>query len=660
MASGKVGPAEMKQIEASGQPVGAAAVSQKFLGEQELAQLYAKGLDLPFVDLTKFTIPPALLAKVTPELALKYQVVPFNNEGGQVRVALAQPEDKAALEFVHERLGSDSKIHVASAGDIARALGQPAAKPATKPSAKTAKPAANTAGNHDLSVDAIARSINLILEYALRSRASAVHLEPRASEVQVRYRIDGVLHESMKLPKPVLGAVVARIATMAGLSDYAKKPAEGQFNFGHASTTTTVHVSILPIVDGSRVVLQLINQQAKLLPIENLGLGQGALAQVKQELGRSRGLILVVGPISSGVTTTLYSFAAILATTSPGLATVETMVTRHLAGINQTEVGMGRGAVAEGLRVLLRQEPGAIMASDLPDPAAADLATHATATGHLVVAGLHAASAGGAIAQLLNMGLEPYLVATAITLVVGERLVRRLCPVCRVPYQPSVQELAEFGAKDLAEQTVAGMTQNDHHELVITPSHDLEVNKSILDRLARDPGLADRPAGAPPLAETPIAVADAAPAATPAAVASAAPLPPAAAAATGESILERIARDPNIVDRPAGSVELSTAPPPAPPTPAEVEAPTPSVSGFYQPGPGCTQCGPTGYSGQVGIFEVLEVTDPLQKLIASGGEAGEIELAAVNAGMQTLRQDGLAKAAAGITSLAEVQRVTRA
>ena len=628
LASDKVKSADLKALKPStGQTLAEAVVAAKLITAADLTKLYAKVLDLPFVELASQQVPEALMKRLGSDLAQQHRAIPFKDEDGEISVAMAEPDNETAVKAIEAKLGDKLKLFVASPDDLARILKLPAAhssiatdktavKAAAKDSAKTptkapaksvkapAKIATKVGASHDLSDPAIAKTVNLIVEYAIQSRASHIHLEPRPNEVQVRYRIDGVLHESMTLPRTVLEPVVARIKTLAHLPVDNLEPQTGQFNFAFESVKLGLNVSILPVVDGPKIVMELVDPTRAPLKLEELGLEDGALETVKRNLDRSHGLVLVSGPAGSGVTTTLYSF--ITAANRPGsnLSTVETTTTIHLAGAGQTEVGPDVAALTGGLLAVLRGDPNIIMVGELPDATAADLATHTALTGHLILAGLRAPSATAALGQLLNMGTAPFLVASTVTLVVAERLVRRLCPACRARAQPTPDQVAGLSLSQSVKLAPVAAADLPHKERVIKPLHSLEHG--------------DR------------------------------------------SILSRIAADPNIINRPAGELGLSIAPPP-PPEPVAAEATPAAASGpqFFEPGPGCSQCGPTGYSGQLGIFEVLEVTDAIQKLIVAHASPSEIELAASKAGMQTLAQDGFAKAARGLTSISEVMRVTR-
>lgn len=636
LASDKVKPADLRALKlVAGQSLAEAVVATGLISQTDLTKLYAKVLDLPFVELASQQVPEALMKRLGLDLAQRYQAVPFKDEDGEISVALAEPDNETAIKAIEAQLGDKLKLFVASPDDLARVLKSPAAateptkrdavaapkvaaktasaatktadktagravKPPAKAAARTASKA--TAGGHDLSDAAIAKTVDLILEYAIGSRASHIHLEPRPNQVQVRYRIDGVLHESMTLPKTVLAAIVARIKTLAHLPADDLAPQTGQFSFTAGKSPINLNLSILPVVDGPKIVMELVDRTKAPMKLEEIGLEGPALDSVKRNLERSQGLILVSGPAGSGITTTLYSFITTANRPGSNLSTVETSTTIHLPGVNQTEVGPNVAALASGLVTLLRGDPNIIMVGELPDGTAADLAAHTALTGHLILAGLHAPSATASLGQLLNMGLAPFLVASTVTLVVAERLVRRLCPACRQPYQPTQEQLAGLA---VTQPTAPLPPAPDlpHKERVIKPLHSLGQDRSIL---------------------------------------------------------ARITADPNILNRPAGAIGLSTAPPPPlEPISAETKPAASSGSQFYEPGPGCAQCGPTGYSGQLGIFEVLEVTDAIQRLIVAHAAPSEIELAAAKAGLQTLTQDGLAKAARGLTSISEVLRVTR-
>ncbi len=625
-------------------------LKKKMISEKDLVKLYAQSIDTPYVELAEVKIPRELLLKIPERIARKYQVVLFGIEEDQLQLAMADPEDFQAADFITKQVGGRLKIYMAAPADIVAALDQykgeisteitKAIKDSSAESASVEKVSAK-----DLAEDApIAKTVNVILEYAIKSRASDIHIEPRENIVQVRYRVDGVLRETMTLPKPILAAVVSRIKILGNLKiDEHRIPQDGRFKFVVGSKQVALRVSTLPIMDGEKVVMRILDESARALTLEELGFTGHALETIVRNLHKPHGMTLVTGPTGSGKSTTLYSVLSLLNTPGVNISTVEDPVEYRVQGVNQTQTNAKAGMTfAAGLRALLRQDPNIIMVGEIRDGETADLAVQAALTGHVVLSTLHTNNAATTLPRLLDMGIEPFLIASTVNTVIGQRLVRRLCGVCRLPYVPEGTELAnikhdfqleaalkrfneikgtpgvlEAPAPDPAAKAAeaakeAAIVPTEHKKSrVIAPEHDIEMTKSILDKIASDPNIINR---------------SAAEAAKPAAVASMAPAP-------------------------AKAVETATAA-----DPRELKAGQFLV---YKAGPGCDACGGGGYQGRMGIYEVLEVDEAISKMIVGRGTATDIQTAAIRAGMLTMQQDGFVKALMGLTTIEEIMRVTR-
>jgi len=633
-----------------------AVLKKKLITDKDLVKLYAKSIDVSFVELADVKIPRELLLKIPERIARKYQVVLFGIEEDQLQLAMADPEDFQAADFITKQVGGKLKTYVATAPDILAAIDQykgnisneitKAIKDSSADAASEEKVSAK-----DLAEDApIAKTVNVILEYAIKSRASDIHLEPRENIVQVRYRVDGVLRETMTLPKPILAAVVSRIKILANLKiDEHRVPQDGRFKFAMGSKQVALRVSTLPIMDGEKVVMRILDESARALTLEELGFTGHALETIVRNLHKPHGMTLVTGPTGSGKSTTLYSILSLLNTPGVNISTVEDPVEYRVGGVNQTQVNTKTGMTfAAGLRALLRQDPNIIMVGEIRDGETADLAVQAALTGHVVLSTLHTNNAATTLPRLLDMGLEAFLIASTVNTVIGQRLVRRLCQVCRTTYVPEGPELTNVkrdfqldaalkrfndlkGTPGAEPETlpapvpepaiahVAAIVPTERKKgRVINPDHDIETAGSILDKIAADPNIINRSAAdaGKPKAEA------AALAATATAVAEA----PAAAAAGP-------AADPQNLK--AGQFML------------------------YKPGPGCEACGGMGYQGRMGIYEVLEVDDAISKMIVGRATSDDIQMTAVRAGMLTMQQDGFVKALQGKTTIEEILRVTR-
>jgi type IV pilus assembly protein PilB len=644
-----------------GEPLQTAVLKRKLITDKELTKVYAKSIDVPFVELSDIKIPRELLLKIPERIARKYQVVLFGMEEDSLQLAMADPEDFQAADFITKQVGGKLKAYIATAPDILAAIDQykgnisseitKAIKDSSADAATEEKVSAK-----DLAEDApIAKTVNVILEYAIKSRASDIHLEPRENIVQVRYRVDGVLRETMTLPKPILAAVVSRIKILSNLKiDEHRVPQDGRFKFAMGSKQVALRVSTLPIMDGEKVVMRILDESARALTLEELGFTGHALETIVRNLHKPHGMTLVTGPTGSGKSTTLYSILSLLNTPGVNISTVEDPVEYRVAGVNQTQVNPKTGMTfAAGLRALLRQDPNIIMVGEVRDGETADLAVQAALTGHVVLSTLHTNNAATTLPRLLDMGLEAFLIASTVNTVIGQRLVRRLCQVCRIRYVPEGSELTNVkrdfqleaalkrfndlkgtpNAEPVATVAPAVLAPpvlpvaqviipTEHKKgRVINPEHDIDTPSSILDKIAADPNIINRSAAD---ANKPKVVAAPDVAVTPGA--------PAAGAAPAAVIPE------------------------APVDPKNLKA---GQFVLYKPGPGCEACGGASYQGRMGIYEVLEVDDAISKMIVGRATSDDIQMAAVRAGMLTMQQDGFVKALQGKTTIEEILRVTR-
>ncbi len=630
------------------EPLQTLAVKKKLISEKDLMKLYAQAIEVPFVELKEDEISKELLAKIPERIARKYQVILYGQDEAGFQLAMADPEDFQAADFIRKQVGAPVRISMAAPADIAAALDQYKGEIGTeitqaiKDSSVEAEEQQQEASAKDIADDApIAKTVNVILEYALKSRASDIHIEPREAIVQVRYRIDGVLHETMTLPKPILPAVVSRIKILSNLKiDEHRVPQDGRFKFAVGGKTVGLRVSTLPIMDGEKVVMRILDEGTRALTLEELGFEGGALAAITRGIHKPHGLVLVTGPTGSGKSTTLYSVLSMLNVPGVNISTVEDPVEYRIQGVNQTQVNPKAGMTfAAGLRALLRQDPNIIMVGEIRDGETADLGVQAALTGHVVVSTLHTNNAATTLPRLLDMNIEPFLIASTVNTVIGQRLVRRLCPVCRVTRVPGGHELEE-----------------------------IRKNFQVDAALKHLSGIAE---AASPQAPAPVPE----PEPAPAPVAHTVPrgskthhdkviLPP-AEIETDKSILARIAADPNIINRSAQDAKAKGQAPVAPPPVAAAPAPAkPSATKagqllLYGPGAGCDECNHVGYKGRMGIYEVLEVNEVISKMIVARASSDEIQVAAVKNGMLTMQQDGFIKALMGLTTVEEIMRVTR-
>lgn len=438
-------------------------VQASLVSEKELTKLYAAEVDVPFVELKPQDIKHDTLHKIPERIARQYNAVVFElGEDGSLMVAMADPDDIQAISFLKKQLGEKITVSVATRTNIAGALDQYRGNIGNELT-KVMTPDENQddeeeeISEEDLAEDSpIAQTVNLLIEYAIHSGASDVHIEPREGYISVRYRVDGVLREANKLPKKVHGALVSRIKILSNLKiDERRAPQDGRFKIEVSGQTYALRVSTLPITEGEKVVMRVLNESAKALTLEELGYWGSSLKHINDAIKQPHGMILVTGPTGSGKSTSLFSVLSLINKPSINISTVEDPVEYRIPGANQVQLNPKAGMTfASGLRALMRQDPNVIMVGEIRDSETADIGVQAALTGHLVFATLHTNNAATCLPRLLDMGIEPFLIASTVRAVVGQRLVRKLCVDCREQFKPDatvLKEVAEiFGTDDTA------------------------------------------------------------------------------------------------------------------------------------------------------------------------------------------------------------------
>ncbi len=446
--SGKADKAQLaalaEQAKADKKPLQDLAIKNKLLDEKELTKLYAEAIEVPFIELNAREIKHDMLKLIPERIARQYNAVVFDVEKkGTKLVAMEDPDDIQAINFLQKQLGNDIKVHITTSSLLKAALDQYRGNI----SSELTKVMANEedaeseeeVDESDLAEDSpIAQTVNLIIEYGVKANASDIHIEPRENDVVVRYRIDGLLREANKLPRKMLGALVSRIKILSNLKiDEHRAPQDGRFKIEVNGAIYALRVSTLPILDGEKVVMRILNESSKPADFTELGFWGTALADLQNAIVEPHGMVLVTGPTGSGKSTTLFSVLSSLNTPNVNISTVEDPVEYHIIGANQVQVNPVAGMTfSNGLRALLRQDPNIIMVGEIRDVETADLAVQAALTGHLVFSTLHTNNAATCLPRLLEMGVEPFLIASTVRVVVAQRLVRRLCSECREVYAP--------------------------------------------------------------------------------------------------------------------------------------------------------------------------------------------------------------------------------
>ncbi|MGY4893654.1 MAG: GspE/PulE family protein [Candidatus Saccharimonadota bacterium] len=442
-----------EEVERSKRPMQDVVIEQKIADEPTLVKAFSEYSSIPYVEIDARSVPAEVLKLIPERVARQYMAVLFKlDPDGVHHLAMEDPDDVQAVNFIQKEIGTNSRIYIATRdnilsvldmyrGDVNKELNE------VIDVQRVDDDPANTAtdGEQDISEDSpIAQTVNLLLEYAIRSHASDVHIEPREEHVQVRYRIDGVLKEVNRLPKNVMGALISRIKILANLKiDERRVPQDGRFKITVGGRQYALRVSTLPIVDGEKIVMRILDESNQAVTLEQLGYWGRALTDITREMNEPDGIVLMTGPTGSGKSTSLFSILTILNKPNVNISTIEDPVEYKVVGVNQTQTNPKAGMTfASGLRALLRQDPNIIMVGEVRDGETAGLAIQAALTGHMVFSTLHTNNAATSLPRLLDMGIEPFLIASTIRAIVGQRLVRKLHKESRESYIPSEEEKA--------------------------------------------------------------------------------------------------------------------------------------------------------------------------------------------------------------------------
>lgn len=427
-------------------------LQKKLVTELDLTQAKASFNNIPFIRISETSILPEALNLVGESVAKRYGVLPFvyDKVGRVLKVAMKDPLDLAAINFLKQKTSLSIEVYAAVPSELEEALAErysddissevdQALEQTNGPSGDRVVRQQNASLRSEVVRDApINRIVETILDFALKARASDVHIEPQLGRTRIRYRIDGILTEKLVLPRTVHDAVVSRIKIIANLKiDERRVPQDGRFNYVAEAREIDLRVSTLPTIHGEKVVMRLLEKNTSVPSLEELGLSGLGLKNLTDAMKVPRGIVLVTGPTGSGKTTTLYSVLHDINSPKVNIMTIEDPVEYQMAGVSQVQVNSQAGLTfANGLRSFLRQDPDVIMVGEIRDTETADLAIQASLTGHLVFSTLHTNSAAGAIPRLLDMGSEAFLLASTITLVMAQRVVRKINPEYREEYTP--------------------------------------------------------------------------------------------------------------------------------------------------------------------------------------------------------------------------------
>lgn len=562
--SGLVSRKDIEAAEKSAKDKGASlkesVVSLGMLSEDDMRRMQAHILGIPFISLVGTKIDPGVLTIIPEPIARKNNIVAYKKTDDALEVAMLDTNDLAAINFIKKKVGLKIQPRLTDTASLKSVLMQyqKSLKEEFGDIIKTASQSIrNDTTSHDeeslakLAEDVpVVKIVDTLLRHSVIQGASDIHIEPMEEKLLIRYRIDGILHDAMELPMHIAPGVVARIKVLSSLKlDEKRLPQDGRFKIEADGEKVSFRVSVLPTYFGEKIVMRLLREGGGGYTLESLGLHGVGLEHIYSGTRQKTGMILVTGPTGSGKTTTLYTVLDILNTPEVNISTIEDPIEYQMPRVNQTQVRPDIGfTFAHGLRALVRQDPDIIMVGEIRDTETAALATNAALTGHVVLSTLHTNSAAAAIPRLVDMEVEPFLLVSTLQVIIGQRLVRKLCS------EKEEYKLSKDEAENLASQ----------------------VNIDNVLRALRDEGI--------------------------------------------------IKKTDTITDIP-----------------------------FYKPVPN-EEC-PEGYSKRIGIHEILPITSEVRELILKGSAAEDIEEQAQKEGMLTMIEDGIFKAAAGITTIEEVLRV---
>lgn len=446
-----------------GERVGAVLIKMGFISDEVLVEFLARQFHVPSVNPSRLTIPQEIISLIPPEIALKYQAVPFGLMGHTLNVAMADPGNLFVIDDLRFLTRKNIQVHVASEAIIKRVLSRYQTgdenidEVLDRLRDDVDVDLVDSSQEMDISFleDAaeqapVVKLVNHILMDAIRKQASDIHVEPYEKSLRVRFRLDGVLYEMMRPPLQLRNAVVSRLKIMSRL-DIAERrlPQDGRIKLKARGREMEFRVSVMPTLFGEKVVLRLLDKSGLQLDMTKLGFEESQFQAFREAINQPYGMILVTGPTGSGKTTTLYSALSELNRVSHNILTAEDPVEYSLSGINQVHIHEAIGLnFAAALRSFLRQDPDVIMVGEIRDFETAEVAIKAALTGHLVLSTVHTNDASSTIVRLLNMGVESFLVSSAVNLVLAQRLVRRICPECRTEEEVPREALIDLGVRE--------------------------------------------------------------------------------------------------------------------------------------------------------------------------------------------------------------------
>lgn len=518
-----------------------ALIEKDIVSDENLGQLIANYLKLPFINLAKISIPSEVVRIIPEKIARKQKVIPFSRDEYGIKLAMVDPGNTTIQEMISKKTGEKIIPYLVTERDIFSSF-HIFRKELQKTYEGLFSEEIGKTGNLMTDEAPIAKIVDLLIDFAYQDKASDIHIEPEEKNSLVRFRIDGILHDVLFLPKNLHERIISRIKVLSKLrTDEHLAPQDGKIRMKLDEENLDLRVSIIPMADGEKAVLRLLSSHFRQFSLLDLGMQEKDLRKVTNATSKSYGMILSTGPTGSGKTTTIYAILKILNTREKNITTIEDPVEYRIKGVNQIQTNPKTNLTfASGLRSILRQDPNIVFVGEIRDSETAGIAVNAALTGHLVLSTLHTNDAATALPRLIDMKVEPFLVASTVNIIIAQRLVRKICEMCKT--------------------------------INVMPTSELSKHIPI-------------------------------------------------------EIIKKNFGDTEKIDTYVGK--------------------------------GCQICHEIGYAGRVGVFEVLEVTKDIRKLITEKNDADVIAHAATAEGMTTMLDDGLQKVAKGITTIEEVLRVTK-
>lgn len=456
-------------------------IEKKLISHETLYENIATYIKVPFINLKNTNIRKDILYMVPESVAVSNNVIAFDGDSKSISIALIDPENLEIIDFIKRKTGLSVKVYLSTPENIKESFKKysrslEAEFKYLSDGDEEASQLKETSKKKSIKDLPVAKVVDAILEHAIMEGASDIHIEPEEKNVLVRYRLDGILHNAMTLPKEVQSGITSRIKILSNLKvDEHRLPQDGRFKMYSEKYKVSFRVSVIPTFDGEKIVIRILNEKAQILSLDQLGFHERAYSVVKRNIEKPHGIILVTGPTGSGKTTTLYTILNMLNTPEVNISTIEDPIEYKMKNVNQSQINPKIGfTFASGLRSLLRQDPDVIMVGEIRDQETAEIAIHSAMTGHLVLSTIHTNDAPTTIPRLTQMNVPTFLIASTFNIIIAQRLVRKICPNCITSYnleKAYIKELekqidVESILRTLEEEKVISKKKNKLDELL--------------------------------------------------------------------------------------------------------------------------------------------------------------------------------------------------